>query len=370
MSLVWAGASLAWPAAPANSHQSGMSAATLRLATDGRFRLDLFLDVTALFAGVTPGHLLDEDIDWILALSPADRDRHLDDLRAVFDAGIRVLVDGEVVRPEVFFPDIERAPGKVREGIGLPGNRVRLAGTLAPGSHTVSVAFPDFLGPTVLTVHAPGGRATGRTVLAPGRHSEPYRLDGAGWTRSRTSVAWAYLVLGYEHILPKGVDHILFVLGLFLLSTRLRALLLQVTAFTLAHSVTLALSIYGVISLPSSVVEPLIAISIAYIAIENIVTSELKPWRPAVVFGFGLLHGLGFAGVLRDLGLPRGDFLTAVVTFNVGVEFGQLSVIALAFLVAGWFHSRTWYRTRMVVPASLVIAAVAIYWTVERVFWT
>ncbi len=114
-----------------------------------------------------------------------------------------------------------------------------------------------------------------------------------------------YLSLGYTHILPKGLDHILFVLGLFLLSPRLRPMLLQVTAFTIAHSITLGLSIYGIVSLPSRIVEPLIALSIAYVAIENLVTRELKPWRLALVFMFGLLHGMGFAGVLRELGLPR-----------------------------------------------------------------
>ena len=127
---------------------------------------------------------------------------------------------------------------------------------------------------------------------------------------TRWEIARQYLVLGYTHILPKGLDHILFVLGIFLLSPRVKPMLLQVTAFTIAHSITLGLSIYGVVSLPSRVVEPLIALSIAYVAIENLVTRELKPWRLALVFMFGLLHGLGFAGVLRELGLPRDEFLT------------------------------------------------------------
>ena len=127
-----------------------------------------------------------------------------------------------------------------------------------------------------------------------------------------------YLWLGYTHILPQGLDHILFVIGLFLLSPRLKTLLLQVTAFTIAHSITLGLSMYGIVSLPPRVVEPLIALSIAYVAIENLLTRELKPWRVALVFTFGLLHGLGFAGVLRELGLPRAEFLTALLTFNAG----------------------------------------------------
>ena len=167
--------------------------------------------------------------------------------------------------------------------------------------------------------------------------------------------------------MPKGLDHILFVLGLFLLSVRLAPLLIQVTAFTVAHTLTLALSVYGVVSLPSSIVEPLIAASIVYVAVENILTPQLKPWRALVVFGFGLLHGLGFAGVLQEVGLPHGQFVPALVSFNVGVELGQLAVIALAYLAVGiWGRNRPWYRPRVVIPASATVAAVGLFWTVQR----
>jgi hypothetical protein len=141
-----------------------------------------------------------------------------------------------------------------------------------------------------------------------------------------------------------------------------------VSAFTLAHSITLALSIYGFVAAPPSIVEPLIALSIAYVAVENIFLSELKSWRIALVFGFGLLHGMGFAGVLEELGLPRTEFATALVTFNLGVEAGQLAVIGAAFLAVGWrWSDRVWYRARVVIPASATIAVVAVYWTIERI---
>jgi hypothetical protein len=159
------------------------------------------------------------------------------------------------------------------------------------------------------------------------------------------------------------------VLGIFLFSLHLRPLLLQVTAFTVAHSITLGLSLYGYIALPASIVEPLIAVSIVYVAVENLITTELKPWRIYVVFAFGLLHGMGFAGVLTELGLPRSDFVTALIAFNVGVELGQLAVIAIAFLAVGvWFGKKPWYRQRIVIPGSLAIAAMGAWWTVERVF--
>jgi HupE / UreJ protein len=151
------------------------------------------------------------------------------------------------------------------------------------------------------------------------------------------------------------------------LSGRARSVLAQVSAFTIAHSITLGLSLYGVLAAPARIVEPMIAVSIVYVAVENIFRSELKSWRVALVFVFGLLHGLGFAGALRDLGLPRAEFATALLTFNVGVEAGQLAVIAAAFLLVGWhFAHRTWYRARIVVPASTLIACVAVYWTIER----
>ena len=145
-------------------------------------------------------------------------------------------------------------------------------------------------------------------------------------------------------------------------------MLLQVTAFTIAHTITLALTIYGVVSLRPAIVEPAIALSIVYVAVENIATSELKPWRIALVFGFGLLHGMGFAGVLSQLGLPRSEFLTALLCFNAGVELGQLSVILAAFLLLGLpFRRKPWYRRRVVVPASLAIAAVGLYWAIQRI---
>ena len=179
-------------------------------------------------------------------------------------------------------------------------------------------------------------------------------------------MAGLYARLGFIHIVPEGTDHILFVLGLFLLSARLRPLVWQVTAFTVAHAVTLTLAAFDVVTLPPRVVEPLIALSVAYVAIENVLTDRMTRWRPAVVFGFGLLHGLGFAGVLGELGLPEDERLLALLSFNAGIEVGQLAVIATAALSLGWWRTRPWYRPRVTVPASLAIAAVGLVWAVER----
>jgi hypothetical protein len=252
-----------------------------------------------------------------------------------------------------------------------------IAGRVAEGARSVAVRFPEIMGTVVLTVERPGAEPYSEPV-EPGHFSTPLpiRLSGSAVASADLAVSnrfgagLKYLALGFEHILPRGPDHVLFVLGLFLLSSRARPLLWQVTAFTVAHSITLGLSLYGLVRLPTIIVEPLIAMSIAFVAVENLFTSELKPWRPFVVFGFGLVHGLGFAGVLTDMGLPRNQFATALVTFNVGVELGQLAVIGLAFAAVGWLRRCAWYRRGIVFPASTAIAAIALVWTVQRIWWT
>lgn len=180
-------------------------------------------------------------------------------------------------------------------------------------------------------------------------------------------VVWFYLKLGIAHIVPLGIDHILFVVALCLLNSKLKTILWQATAFTVAHSVTLALSMKNIIVLPADVVEPLIALSIVFVAIENILISELKVWRVAVVFLFGLIHGLGFAAALNEIGLPRNRFFTSIISFNAGVEIGQIIVILATFLlIIVPLGKKTWYKKRVVYPLSLLIAVVAAYWTVQR----
>ncbi|MBT8053938.1 MAG: HupE/UreJ family protein [Xanthomonadales bacterium] len=186
--------------------------------------------------------------------------------------------------------------------------------------------------------------------------------------RSWQETATLYVELGFEHILPKGLDHILFVLALFFASTRLKPLLIQISVFTLAHTITLGIAAAGWVKAPGSVVEPLIAVSIAFVAIENLVAKEMTPWRPLIVFGFGLFHGLGFARVLIDLGLPDEQFLTALIGFNVGVELGQLSIVLAAWLLFHRLFSRPWYRARVVLPASFLIAVTGSWWAFQRIF--
>ncbi|WP_462251804.1 HupE/UreJ family protein [Ferruginibacter sp.] len=187
---------------------------------------------------------------------------------------------------------------------------------------------------------------------------------------SKTEVAGIYLQLGFTHILPLGLDHILFVLSLFLLNPKLKPVLWQATAFTVAHTITLGLAMYKVIKPPVNVVEPVIALSIMYVALENIFSSKLKASRIGVVFLFGLIHGMGFASVLTELGLPKNAYFSSLLMFNLGVELGQVTVILAAFFLIGKiFGNKSYYRNRIVIPLSILIAAIAAYWLVERIFF-
>lgn len=194
--------------------------------------------------------------------------------------------------------------------------------------------------------------------------------DGSLAKLSKTEVLGLYLQLGFKHILPLGVDHILFVLCLFLLNPKLKPILWQATAFTVAHTITLGLAMYGVIKPPANIVEPVIALSIMYVALENIFSNKLRASRIGIVFLFGLIHGMGFASVLTELGLPKNAYLESLLMFNLGVELGQVTVILAAFLMLGLpFGKKPYYHKRIVVPLSVGIAVIAAYWTVQRIFF-
>ena len=176
----------------------------------------------------------------------------------------------------------------------------------------------------------------------------------------------SYLKQGFEHILPEGLDHILFVLGLFLLCRACKPILLQVTTFTAAHTITLALATLGYVSVDPKIVEPIIAASIAIVALENIFRPTYGKFRLLMVFVFGLIHGLGFAQRLIDERIPSGSLVSALLGFNVGVEFGQLAVIGLAVAATFWIKDEQKYRRWVVIPASALIALAGIFWAIQR----
>jgi hypothetical protein len=260
---------------------------------------------------------------------------------------------------------VDAADAAPADPFNVLGVTVRLEGVVPAGAQALRWQYGLTAASYALLLTS--SSATETIWLEGNEESRSIAIAAIAGAPSRAGVARTYLGLGFTHILPKGLDHILFVLGIFLLSRRLRPMLWQVSAFTLAHSITLGLALYGVVQLSSRIVEPLIAVSIVYVAVENLWTSELKPWRVTLVFAFGLLHGMGFAGVLRELALPRAELLTGLLAFNVGVEAGQMTVILAAFVCVGmWARRSEAYRRFVVVPASIAIAATGTFWTVQR----
>ena len=187
------------------------------------------------------------------------------------------------------------------------------------------------------------------------------RLSAMSWFKKM----YIFIKAGFEHIIPQGLDHILFVLGLFFSTLKLRSLILQVTAFTFAHSITLALAALGFVKLQLSVVEPLIFLSIVWVAFENTFFKKTTKWRPLVVFTFGLLHGLGFATLLTQYGLPKDNFISLLLAFNVGVEFGQFAVLLAAFILIRLIYLKTEYKNQLKIPASILIGCTGLFWFIE-----
>lgn len=340
----------------AAAHEIGKTQVTATVIPSATYQLDIVVDPDTLLTKLAvrkgeapPG-----------TVSRADRDSRIDALGPTFVDAIELVFDGVPVRPH-----FEYRPVSALSDLASAPSIVRLSGAIPAGARSVRFSYGLAIGSYALNLRV--GDSPQRTLWIEGpQPSDAMSLADAA-PLSTASTVWQYLRLGYTHILPNGFDHILFVVGLFLLSARWRPLLSQISAFTIAHSITLGLTMYGVVSLPARLVEPLIAISIVYVAVENLLTTDLKPWRIVLVFSFGLLHGMGFAGVLRDIGLPRPQFLTALVAFNAGVEAGQLSVIALAFAaVSAWRRNSERYRHVVVRPASVAISLIGLFWTLQR----
>lgn len=357
---------------PAMAHEVRPLVATIDLSQPGRLSLDVAANLEAVLAGIGPEHADTDsspaaaDYNRMRALSPTDLEARFRAFAPTWLRNLGLAVDGARLAPTL---ESVQVPAGIDPKLARI-SRLTLAATLPNEARTLTWAYPPALGSSVLRVKRGAGVELETNWLKDGAAQADIPI-AAPPPQSRLKTLVDYLVLGFTHILPKGLDHILFVLGLFFLSPSWRPLLAQVTAFTLAHSITLALGLYGVVEIAPSIVEPLIALSIVYVAVENLLTTKLTPWRPLVVFAFGLLHGLGFAGILQELGMPAGQYVTALVGFNVGVELGQLAVIALAWAAtAYWFAHRPWYRARIVTPVCLAIALAGAFWTIERVWFT
>jgi len=354
----------------AQAHRLRPAIVTISFAQPNSVEIEISLNMEAVLAGISPTHADTDDspnapeYDQLRAMQPDALVEKIREFESNYLDGIRMEFDGEPIYLNLISAEAPEVGDIARQRLST----VSLRGAVPSGAKAFTWAYAAELGASAVRVGPTRENIIRTSFVDAGSTSEAFPLDDTLVAKTTAEVAFEYLVLGFEHIVPKGLDHILFVLGIFFLSMHWKPLLYQVTAFTVAHSITLGLSLYGFVSLPPTIVEPLIALSICYVALENVLTRELKPWRVYVVFGFGLLHGLGFAGVLLELGLPRDEFLTALITFNVGVELGQLTVITAAFATVGyWFRNKPWYRQRIVIPISLLIAATGAYWTIERI---
>lgn len=342
--------------------------------SEGRYRVEVRASIEALLTGINAQYKdttqapTSEEYDRLRELEAPALAKAFESFRRNMLDAIELRLDGRPSQARVTQVDIP-VPGYTKvPRISL----IVLEGGIPPDTKALTWYYPAAFGDNAVRVRQVDEKNeqwhwSPWQWIRDDRTSEPFSLTEVFSPPGFTDVVVEYGAAGFDHIIPKGLDHILFVIGLYLFSTRMRPLLWQITMFTIAHSITLALAMTGVIELPARVVEPLIALSIAYVGIENVWHRSLHKSRLVLVFAFGLLHGLGFASMLADFGMPDDAFFTALIGFNIGVELGQLAVVGLAFLTVGlWLGKKPYYRRLVVIPGSLLITVVGLYWTWER----
>jgi len=359
---------LSMPAVAVTAHEIEPAVADVEIGADA-LTIRLRTALEPLIAGIDLAGLDDTNEapeaiahDTLRLLPPADLEAELRGAWPDIRDGLRLTSDETRLAPEIVAVDIPE--------VGDPETRrdstVTLTASLPAGGGPVVMGLAPELG--TLIVRQGDGDESYEAFLTGGGLTEPMPRGGAVAEQGALALFGQYLWQGILHIVPMGLDHILFVLGLFFFAVAWRPLLWQVTTFTLAHTVTLALAALEVVSVSGSIVEPLIAASITYVAFENVWrggAGRIGWGRIAVVFAFGLLHGLGFASVFGELDVS-GNLPTKLVGFNIGVELGQLLVIAVAFALVGWFAGKPWYRRVIAIPASVAIGLVGLYWFAER----
>jgi hydrogenase/urease accessory protein HupE len=339
----------------AEAHTVGLSRGDywLALALDGAtLTAEIALSQRELVASFPA---VDLDHDGFLQAAELDETRGV--VASAFVDGLAVVGDGEACPGS--FESARRIDDE--DGVAI---RARYTCRGRPGRLTLTWS--------VLEKLSPGHRHIARVTIGSAvqdavveRGSPSWSLDVAGPLSHAGGTAWAMLKLGIEHILT-GADHLVFLLGLILVGGRARSLALVVSAFTLAHSITLALATLSVFTPSPRLVEPLIALSIAYVGVENLfVKDATRRWR--ITFPFGLVHGFGFAGALREIALPRAQIPVALVSFNLGVEVGQLGVLALTLPLIFAARRAPAFRDRGAKLASIGIALAGVVWFVVRV---
>ncbi len=248
---------------------------------------------------------------------------------------------------------------------------LNLNADLPESTNYIKFSWDRKFGPLVIRQEAPKSKSDVGLYsawLEPGSESGRIFLNYEQTENELTNfkIVKDYILIGIQHIVPKGQDHILFIVGLFFFSSQFRSLLIQISVFTLAHSITLILSSLALIKVSNSIVEPLIALSIAWIGFENIFRPRIAISRITTIFFFGLLHGLGFASVLDSIGLSDTSFIFSLIGFNIGVEFGQIFILILLTISFSVVGSPAWYISKLRIPISGCIIAIGFYWFFQR----
>jgi hypothetical protein len=338
-------------------------------------RLSIMIDLNAelFLAGLDASLVRDtddapqgKDYDALRALTADQLAQKFTDQWADFEKALTGLANDRQLSFQLDAIEVEDNPA-----MALPrSSKIQISAPLEPNDASVRFGWNAALGPLVLRQQSQTEKPENlyTAYLEPGAISAPIKRQGVT-AQPVLTIMLDYAKIGFVHIVPKGLDHILFVLGLFFYAARWRPLLGQVTLFTLAHTTTLMLASTGHIVVSPNIVEPLIAASIIYVAFENLRSERLHAGRLVVIFAFGLLHGLGFASVLGDIGLADGQFMISLISFNIGVELGQIAVLVPAFLLFGVAAGNAlWYRRLIAIPASYLIGAIGMWMLITRVF--
>ena len=355
-------------AGDAQAHILNMTRVTLELDAEREGTLEVQIDLGQSL--LSPADYLD-----LARADPPIRDARLRPILATLTKGLVITADGNAL-PRAFLSAEFVADSIEAIRNPLMPQMATLRWTLpATTAEVVDVGLVDTLDvPWPCLVRVDSSRRelpVSRLLTTDRRASGAVDLRDGGARDAAAGglgdIALVYGWLGIEHIVPKGMDHVLFIFGLFLVGGAFRELLILVSCFTVAHTVTLGASTLGMIALPASIVEPLIAASIVYVGVEALFGGHHARVRYAIVFAFGLLHGLGFASVLREIGLPDGRFLFSLLSFNVGVEIGQLIVLGAAFALFGALRGRAFYGRWVVQPGATLVAGVGAYWLIQLV---
>jgi hydrogenase/urease accessory protein HupE len=296
------------------------------------------------------------DLAVLVSESGIDAERALDDLAR---SAVQISVDGLLLGLTATAVELDDRGANVRLSFAR--------GAAGEARVTVSSSVPVRLarGHRELVVVAVDGQSASERILDSDNQSLSVDVAALPSTAGKAS---SFMTLGIRHILS-GYDHLVFLAGLILAACTVRELLVALTAFTAAHSLSLALVVLGGVHAPPAIVEPLIAASIAWVGVENLIRDR-RGSRWWVVFGFGLVHGFGFAGALLDLGFgsSAAGVALALLSFNIGVEFGQLAAAAVMLPLVWVMRSRPAWQARLVPVCSMLIAIAGGYWLVDRLW--